>query len=356
MQLNCKTPIVKQESTITDQSSSAQRCFRLVLATAILFSCLIAGSSIADDEVHVVASIKPVHSLVSIVMAGVGEPYLIIQGNSSPHNFRMRPSDAAKLQDAHIIFLIDRLMETSLAEAIDAHVGNARVARVIELSETEGLVRWKLREGGAFEGHGHEGHDDHDHEGEESLREDTATPSESTFDLHNWLDPVNAAAMVKEIANILSEADTTNAGLYDANAQSVLHRLNELTTHIASEMIPVRNRSFIVFHDGYRYFEERFGLTASGSSVINPNRSPGARRLREIRDMVRERGVSCVFVEPQFDQGIVEVVIEGTQTLVGTLDPLGAHIEDGPDLYFNLLRNLSASFRDCLTSAEQSEE
>ncbi len=348
VKLNCKTPIVKQESTITDQSSSAQRCSRLVLATAILCSCLIAGSSIADDEVHVVASIKPVHSLVSIVMAGVGEPYLIIQGNSSPHNFRMRPSDAAKLQDAHIIFLIDRLMETSLAEAIDAHVGNARVARVIELSEAEGLVRWKHREGGAFEGHGHEG--------EESLREDTATPSESTFDLHNWLDPVNAVAMVKEIADILSEADTTNAELYDANAQSVLHRLNELTTNIASEMIPVRNRSFIVFHDGYRYFEERFGLTAAGSSVVNPNRSLGAKRLKEIRDMVQEHGVSCVFVEPQFDQGFVEVVIEGTQALVGTLDPLGAHIEDGPDLYFNLLRNLSASFRDCLTSAEQSAE
>jgi zinc transport system substrate-binding protein len=33
------------------------------------------------------------------------------------------------------------------------------------------------------------------------------------------------------------------------------------------------------------------------------------------------------------------------------LDPLGASLQDGPDLYFNLIRDMAASFRDCLSEA-----
>ena len=105
---------------------------------------------------------------------------------------------------------------------------------------------------------------------------------------------------------------------------------------------------FIVFHDGYRYFEDRFGLTAAGSVVISPERAPGARRVSELQDKVRELGVVCVFDEPQFDKRLVRTVIEGSDVRSGTVDPIGATIEDGPELYFALLRNMAASFKNCL--------
>ena len=335
----------------------------LALAAAALFNCVIASPAAADAAVRVVASIKPVHSLVSAVMAGVGEPHLLIRGAVSPHTFSMRPSDASVLENARVIFLIGESLETSLVRPIDTLAGNARV---IALSEVPGLVRRPLREGGTFEAHGHGidaghgRHEDEEHEGEERAKEKVAAHGDdhdahrrSAFDMHIWLDPVNAGVMARAIAGALSEADPTNAGTYAANAQALLTRLEALTAQIAAEVSPVRGKPFIVFHDGYRYFEDRFGLTAAGSIVVSLDRSPGVRRISELRDKMRELGVTCVFAEPQFEPRLVDVIIEGTPARMGTIDPLGATIENGPELYFTLIHNMAASFKSCLTPAGQ---
>ena len=325
-------------ATSLDRSTLMPRRSGLALAAAALFNCVIASPAAADAAVRVVASIKPVHSLVSAVMAGVGEPHLIIRGAVSPHTFSMRPSDAAMLENARVIFLIGESLETSLARPIDTLAGNARV---IALSEAQGLVRRPLREGGTFEAHGHGTDDDHD------------LHRRGAFDMHIWLDPVNAGAMARAIAGALSKADPTNAGTYAANTQALLRRLEEFTRQIATEVAPIRGKPFIVFHDAYRYFEDRFGLTAAGSSVVSPDRSPGVRRISELRDKIRELGVTCVFAEPQFEPRLVDVIIEGTPARTGTVDPLGATIESGPELYFTLIRNMAASFKSCLAPAGQ---
>ena len=377
--ISVATPACMYGATSLDRSLLMPRRSGLALAAAALFNCVIASPAAADAAVRVVASIKPVHSLVSAVMAGVGEPHLIIRGAVSPHTFSMRPSDAAMLENARVIFLIGESLETSLARPIDTLAGNARV---IALSEAQGLVRRPLREGGTFEAHGHGTDDDHgrredeeheneehegeehegeEHEGEEHAKENGAADGDDdhdahrrgAFDMHIWLDPVNAGVMARAIAGVLSEADPTNARTYAANAQALLPRLEELTAQIAAEVAPVRGKPFIVFHDGYRYFEDRFGLTAAGSSVVSPDRSPGVRRISELRDKMRELGVTCVFAEPQFEPRLIDVIIEGTAARTGTVDPLGATIESGPELYFTLIRNMAASFKSCLAPAGQ---
>ena len=340
----------------------------LALAAAALFNSVIASPASADATVRVVASIKPVHSLVSAVMAGVGEPHLLIRGAVSPHTFSMRPSDASVLENARVIFLIGESLEISLARPIDTLAGNARV---VALSEVQGLVRTPLRKGGTFEAHeahdhgiddGQGRHEDEEHEDEEHESEEHAAAHgdedhdahrRGAFDMHIWLDPVNAGVMARAIADVLSEADPANAGTYSANAQALRPRLEELTAQIAAEMAPVRDKPFIVFHDAYRYFEDRFGLTAAGSMVVSPDRSPGVRRISELRDKIRELGVTCVFAEPQFEPRLIDVIIEGTPARTGTVDPLGATIESGPELYFTLIHNMAVSFKSCLTPVGQ---
>ena len=306
----------------------------LALAAAALVGCAAAAAAgpapAGADGLRVVASIKPVHSLVSAVMAGVGEPHLIIRGTSSPHTFTMRPSDAAALEDADVVFLIGETLETALAGPVDALTGSARV---VALSATPGLVRRPLREGGAFEADDHDDHEDN--EG-------------GPFDMHVWLDPLNGRAMARAIAATLAEADPANEAAYEANAAALLHRLDALTEEIAAQVAPARGVPFIVFHDGYRHFEDRFGLTAAGSVVVGPERKPGARRISELREKVNSLGVVCAFDEPQFDRRLVRTVIEGSEVRAGTVDPLGAAIEDGPELYPTLLRNMATSFTACL--------
>ena len=368
----------------------------LGLAVAGFLHWGVADSAAADTAIRVVASIKPVHSLVSVVMEGIGEPHLIMRGAASPHTYTMRPSDAVALEDAHVVFLVDNAMESALAAQIDTLADNARV---VELTEAAGLVRRPLRKGGAFEvdhhhanedhdddDHGHDDHDDHDdaeggedegnghdeghgddddgHHGHgdhghdvdghhHDVDVDGSADETGPFDLHIWLDPVNAKAMTRTIARVLSEADPSNAARYADNAHHLYHELEHLSEEIEALVLPARGVPFIVFHDGYRYFEDRFGLSAAGSTVVSPERSPGVKRVRELREKVRELSVVCVFDEPHFDQRLVSTIVEGTSVRSGTLEPLGAGIEPGPELYFTLLREMAKAFRECLAPAAE---
>ncbi|MCO5147940.1 MAG: zinc ABC transporter substrate-binding protein [Aquamicrobium sp.] len=314
----------------------------------------------------VVASVKPVHSLVAAVMEGVAEPALLVRGSGSEHVHSLRPSDAAALENAKIVFRVGEGMETFLNGPLKTLAAGARV---VSLEDAPGLEMLAFREGGPFEshshddedgddhdGHDHEGHShesdsgahahDHDHEGHSD--ENRAHPDR---DLHFWLDPVNARAMVAEIARVLGEADPANAARYAGNAEAYLARLDALVAETAATVEPVKARPAIVFHDAYQYFEKRFGLNVAGSITVSPEVLPGAQRLTEIREKVKELGAVCVFSEPQFEPKLVSVVTEGTDARTGVLDPLGAEIADGADLYVMLIRNLGESFAACLAQA-----
>ena len=311
----------------------------LRLTTAAVAGFLfLAGPASAMDGV--VASIKPVHSLVAAVMGDTGTPDLLVQGAASPHTYSLRPSEARKLDQAKVVFWVGDGMETFLSKPLQSL---ATGAKIVNLSQTPGLTMLDLREGGSFE---HHDHDDHDHAHENN---DAHHHEHHAKDMHLWLDPENARVMAKEIARTLAEADPDNASTYEQNASALDRRLAALIQETASNLSDVKDKPFIVFHDAYHYFEDRFGLHAAGSISINPETPPSAQRVREIQDKIAETNASCVFAEPQFEPRIVSVVAEGTSARAGELDPLGADLKDGPDLYFQLIGNLAASIKSCLS-------
>ncbi len=310
---------------------------------------LASAGAAAAAEITVVASIKPVHSLTAAVMQGAGTPHLIVQGGASPHSHALRPSDAAALQRADVVVWVGEGLESFLAASLDAL---ARDARVVELAAAPGLTRLGLREGGAWDGHqdGHEdGHDEAPakagHDEDKAHGQDHGRDG---IDQHFWLDPLNARAMVEAIAAALITADPENADLYAGNAQRVSRDLAQLGEEIARELAPVKEVPFVVFHDAFQYFDARFDLANVGSVTVNPEQKPGAARLREIRAKIAELGARCVFAEPQFEPRLVDVVIEGSAARRGMLDPIGADLEDGPGLYFALMRANARALRDCL--------
>ncbi len=117
---------------------------------------------------------------------------------------------------------------------------------------------------------------------------------------------------------------------------------------LEARLAPVRHIPYIVFHDAYPYFERAYGLNPVGSITVDPERKPGARRVSEIRDKIRELNARCVFSEPQFQPKLVAAIIEGTGARSGTLDPLGAGLETDEDSYFRLLNNLADDLIECL--------
>lgn len=326
----------------------------LFATTSLLFA-----SSVMAASSEVVVSVKPIHSLVAAVMQGVGEPTLIVDGAASPHTYSMKPSKARALEKADVIFWVGANLETFLDKPLDA-LGSK--AAVVSLADAPGVEKLTLREGGAFEAHddGDDKHDDHaghDHAGHahaghahsaEKPKEAHDEHGHGGFDMHLWLDPGNAKAMVTEIQARLSKADPANAPTYSRNASELAQKIDAMDQEIATALAPVKAKPLVVFHDAYQYFEHHYGINVVGSITVSPETAPGAERLSYIHKKLASLNAICIFAEPQFKPKLIDVVTAGTKAKSGVLDPEGASLKEGPELYFSLMRNISKSLTDCL--------
>jgi zinc transport system substrate-binding protein len=320
-----------------------------VIAVQALFIALAAPAwGQTPPAVPVVASVLPIHSLVAGVMEGVGKPHLLVPGGASPHSFALRPSDASKLGEAKAVFWVGPTLETFLVRPLKALTQGATV---VALAGAEGVTLLPFREGGPWD----EQDDEHEHghgaeaaHGHGDAHEHDHDHADHGIDAHVWLDPLNAVAFVGAIAAALEQADPANAKAYRANAGRMVGKLKALDAELRRTLAPAQGKPYIVFHDAYQYFESRYGLHPAGSITVNPELSPGARRLVDIRERIRSDKAVCVFAEPQFEPKLVRTVIEGTGTRIGTLDPLGAQLKPGPGAYFQLLRTLAKDLTTCL--------
>jgi len=307
----------------------------------------------ANAEIKVVTSIKPIHSLASYLMDGVGKPDLIVDGFNSPHGFSMKPSHAKMLQNADLIFWIGEDLESFLEKPLNSI---AKKAEKIELIEIKGLNVLKFRERNIFDEHDHDDHakkkDDHDDHDDHDKKEDDHEDHDGheghghgEYDPHIWLDPINAKVILKEMTEYLIENDLKNASTYKSNLDKALNDIDKLTIDVMTELN--ENTSSIVFHDAYQYFEERFNVKILGAFTVNTDVMPGAEQLSEIREIIEHDKVKCIFSEPQFNPDIIKVVAKDMNIKTGVVDPLGATLNPGKDLYFDLIRNMSASFKGC---------
>ena len=338
----------------------------------ISFLSFITFITSVNADVKVVASIKPIHSLASYLMDGVGKPDLIVDGYASPHGFAMKPSHAKMLQEADLIFWVGEDLEAFLEKPLKSI---AKKAEKIELMATKNLNVLKFRERNIFDEHDHDDHDhdkkakkddDHDHDHETTKKKDDHDHDHDShakkedghddhddhdghhhgeFDPHIWLDPINAKAILNEMVEHLIENDAANASIYKKNLDKALNELDKLTMNVMTDLN--KSTASIVFHDAYQYFEERFNVNVLGAFTVNTDVMPGAEQLKEIREIIEHDNVSCVFSEPQFNPDIINAVAKDMNIKTGVLDPLGATLNPGKGLYFDLIKNMSSSFKGC---------
>ena len=339
----------------------------------------------AQADIKVVTTIKPLHSLISSVMDGVGEPSLIIEGTNNPHTFVFKPSHAQMLEEADLVFWIGEDLEAFMEKPLESLAKDAQIISFMELGSIEKL---KFREENVFDDHDdhdghkdddhddhddhdghedeHEGHDDHDdhdghkdddhddhddhdgHEDEHEGHDDHAGHeghNHGEFDAHIWLDPMNAKEMVHEIAHELSELDPSNKETYEANANRTLKSLDKLIEDV-DKAVP-KDISYIVFHDAYQYFEKRFGVSSAGALTLNPDVLPGAKQIADVQDLISDKGIKCIFSEPQYNPKIIETLASDMNISTGIIDPLGAYLEKGNTMYEELIKEISNSIKKC---------
>lgn len=322
---------------------------RLSLAASLLFT-----TTALADVPRVTTDISPVHGLVSMVMGDLGSPDLLVEPGASPHGYALRPSQAAALQQADAVFWIGHDLAPWLDGPLDALASGARV---VELLDIEGTVTLAFREEAVFAPHDHDDHDAHDehdddHDDDHSAdEEDDHGHAHGGVDPHAWLDPVNASVWLSAIAETLAALDPDNAAIYQANAETAQAEIAAVRDEVSARIAPLAERPFVVFHDAFQYFERSFALTNAGAISMSDASRPSAARIAEIRQAVADRGVVCVFSEPQFNPGLVETVANGAALQAGVIDPLGTSIELGQGFYPALLHSITEAVEACLSES-----
>ena len=289
---------------------------------------------------------------------GVGKPDLLVQSGASPHNYLLSPSEAQALQDADIVFWVAE----GLTPWLESSLSNLSPASTkVELLDTMGTTTYAFREGATFDAHNdshHDGekdgeHDTHDdfHDGEEKEKEHNEGHhhEHSGTDPHAWLDPNNGKVWLDVIAAILAKEDPENAAQYFKNSATGKADIDAAVSRIEITTAQLKEKQFIVFHDAYQYFEKRFGIPAAGAISIGDASKPSPARIAEIRKVVMDLNVSCVFTEPQYNPGIVKAVFGGTGVNTsGVIDPLGSGLAIGANLYPELLTEIAEGLQSCL--------
>ena len=307
-----------------------------------IFGLLLSGTASANVP-KVVTDIPITHSLVTRVMAGIGMPDLIVDRGASPHEYSLRPSNAASLEVADLVFWISNGLTPWLDDALNTL---ARNAKVIELMDAKGATVLSFREGATFETHSHQhkqdedGHDEHKHDEDEHAT--------GNVDPHGWLDPYNGRIWLDVIATALSKIDPTNSDIYFANATQAKADIDTVISELEATLAEFRGTNFIVYHDAYQYFEKRFDVLAAGSISLGDVSDPSPARIAEVRKKVEELGIICVFSEPQFNPELVRTVTDGVSVKTRVIDSLGTQFTLGPDFYLNVLRGIAQSMASCL--------
>ena len=366
------------------------------------------------ESLNIVSDIKPVHSLVSMVLGDLGTSALIASRNVSPHDYIIRPSEAKMISEADIIFWSGPAVIPSLEKFFDELPPGTIAISLLEEVEDSLLP---IRDPGSLfeddhegeddhgdedeneeEGHheeeddhgdeadareeDHEGEDDHgdedeneeeghheeeddhgdeadareeDHEGEDDHGDEAKSGGhghghdEGGLDPHAWLDPYIALQWIDIIADILMSEDPTNQQIYLSNAEQAKAKILELD-HDIKDRLHDLNPRFMVYHDAFQYFELRYGLNAIGMISDVSGSDPGARHIRRLIDEISDEGVTCAFSEPLFEDDLLETVVSVADIKVYEIDPTGARLELGADLYLDLISNIADSFIECGSS------
>ena len=272
------------------------------------------------DELQIAVTIKPLHSLVAGIMKGVAEPALIMSGSTSPHHYSLRPSERRALADADLIFWVGPELETFMPRILRSlDPSTATVA----LIDTPGMVHLPAR---TRHHHAH---------------------NASRNDPHIWLSAANAHTIVDAVANRMITLDATHADRYRANRQRLHQRISKTDAEIRRRLAG-KNAPYLNYHDAYQYFEQAYGLNSAGFVSSGDEISPSARYVRELRDIIRDQQLHCLFFEAPNRPALVDTLTADFAVKAYELDAIGIRLEAGEDTWFRIMHNLAETYEACL--------
>ena len=237
----------------------------------------------ADPPLRVVASFSTLGSIVQAVAGSRATVTNLVPVGASPEDYQPTPGDIRTLHDAAVLVENGGGIESWLQRTIV----NAKNDKLRTVVLSDGLP---LKDGNP----------------------------------HLWMDPVFAKKYVAKIADTLAAADPAGRAQYERNARAFEARLDALQRWIVARIatIPPQQRTMIVFHNAWQYYNDRFGLRTIGVIELSPGQEPSPRYIADLVRLAKQNKVRAVFAEPEYSPKLVQALAEsaGIKTVQNLYD------------------------------------
>ncbi len=286
------------------------------LKTAII-SLIFAAGVPALADVNVVTTIRPLEFIAKAVIGELGSTDSLIGRNASPHHFNFTPSNRRALNGADIVLWVGPEFEVHISESIERLVKGRPLLTAFDLPDFKLLY---LAESSAKDG-------------------------------HVWLSSHNALVIASELATQLAVIDPTNAAAFAANLQQFKISVELSNKAIQTELNDYKNTAYLVYHNGFQYFEQEQGLQHLLPLVLDPEVSPSISQIVAVRKTIEAMQPRCLISEADANADLVNTFTRGVEMQIVEVDLLGYNIELSTQAYTELLESVADSYSACLSAA-----
>lgn len=290
----------------------------------MIAGAMLANRLIADEVPEVITTIKPLAAIAEAIAGESVAVRVLLPANISPHDYSLKFSDIRALRSAKLVIWVGPQFESVLQKPLAQ-----RPDSQLQIAEINGLI-WPPEQTEKASKHSH----GHVHDG-------------LTRDLHVWLNPMNGIVIARAIAAELTKKYPAKQAIFDQNLQAFTETITQLDSVNNQRLAGLRERGFIVMHDGYSHFVAHYGLTQLATMQLSGGVTQGIRHYGQM--MALGHRVGCVFSEPQLNSESARQLAQQLGTKSAELDPLGIHLDSVKEGYPALIEGIVDAFVSCLS-------
>ncbi len=286
-------------STATSAKDDSAAAKALVAKFACPASASTAGASasgpLGGGRLLVVTTVAPITSIVANIAGDRADVRGIIPEGQDSHTYEPKPSVAALVSKADIVFVNGLKLEDPTKDIATKNIPKG--GEVVELGTS------------------------------------TISPDEYIYDFsfpeaggkpnpHLWTNPPMAKCYAAIAASDMARADPANASYYmdnDAKYSAKIDQLDQLMIDATAGM-PAQNRELLTYHDAYAYFAAHYGWRIIGAIQVSTFEDPTPKEVTSLVKQIKAEKVPAIFGSEVFPSKVLEQL--ATETGVKYIDKL----------------------------------
>jgi zinc transport system substrate-binding protein len=247
----------------------------------LLLALGLAAGTVQAAPLAVAVSILPQKYFAERIGGDAVRVTVMVPPGADPHSYEPRPKQMTELAASAVYMAIGVDFERAWLKRLTGANAGLRVVRT-----DEGIPKRSMApEPGHRSGHAH---------------------GAGEPDPHIWLSPPLVKTVARNFLQALAAADPAHRQGYEARCAEFLREIDALDAELKTLFADRRGTRFIVLHPAWGYFADAYGLEQVAIEIEGKDPKPA--QLQELIRGARARGITAVFVQPQFSPRTAELV------------------------------------------------